>query len=171
MNTNSQASQVLIISASERRFDLLNAVRDCLGVPVSVAVDFHEALNTVSVSPFRAVVLDEGLADLNPAGADQFLARCTDELPIFVKLAISGVPRCVQQIQLAIHRFDREQKIVAASAQHSINSQMRDALTSIFLYGQLALKVPGLPEDAAKHLEAILEAGEVLKKTIGAQQD
>lgn len=171
MNTNSQVNQLLIISASERRFDLQNAVRDSLGIPVLGVADFQEALSAVSISPFRAVVLDEGLVDLNPVGADQFLARCTDELPIFVKLAISGLPRCVQQIQLAIHRFDREQKIVAASAQHAMSSQMCDALTSIFLYGQLALKVPGLPEDAAKHLSAILEAGEVLKKVIGAQVD
>jgi hypothetical protein len=171
MNTNFQASQLLIISSSQRRFDLRGAVHNCLDTPVSVVADFQEAVGAISVSRYRAVVLDEGLADLNPAAADQFLARCTDELPIFVKLAISGIPRCVQQIQLAMRRFDREQQIAAAAVQRYVDSQMRDALTSIFLYGQLTLKVPGLPEDAVKHLDAILEAGEVLKKTIGARLD
>jgi len=166
MNTNVQANQILIISASERRFELQTAIQESFRVAVSVAATFQEALSAVAICPYRAVVLDEGLSDLNPTTADQFLAHCNDELPIFVKLAITGVPRCVQQVRLAMRRFDREQEIAAISAQHSIRSQLRDALTSVLIYSQLALKTPGLPQEATKHLTSVLEAGEALQKAI-----
>ena len=154
MNTNCQASQLLLLSASERRFELQTAISEALQMPVSVAATFADALSAVSLAPYRAVILDEGLADLDPASADQFLARCTDELPIFVKLAITGIPRCLQQVQLAMQRFDREQQIAVASAKHAVRSQVRDALTSILICGQLALKTPGMPPGAPPVLPA-----------------
>ena len=113
---------------------------------MSVAATFQEALNAVAIRQYRAVVLDEGLADLNPTPADHFLSHCGDELPIFVKLAITGVPRCVQQVQLAIRRFDREQQRVAIAARRSIGAQVSDALTSVLIHSQLALKTPRLPQ-------------------------
>jgi hypothetical protein len=134
---------------------------------VSVAGTFQEAVTEVALRPYKAVILDEGLADLDPTSADRFLARCNDELPIFVKLAITGVPRCVQQVQLAIRRFDREQRIIAVSAQNSISAQLRDALTSILIQSQLALNTPGVPEDAIKHIKSILEAANTLQEEIG----
>jgi hypothetical protein len=171
MNTNYQVNKILVISASERRFELQSAIHESLGASVSVAATFQEALSAVALSPCEAVILDESLADLDPTNADHFLAHCADELPIFVKLAITGVPRCVQQVQLAIRRFDREQRIITESARHFLGSQLRDSLTSIFIHGQLALKTPGMPQDAIKHVEAILEAGNALQRTIGPKPD
>jgi hypothetical protein len=166
MNTNDQVSQILIISTSERGSELQNAIHESLNTPVAVVGTFKEALAAVALSPYKAVILDEGLADLDPKGADHFLERCQDELPIFVKLAITGVVRCVQQVQLAIRRFDREQRIVAISAQCSIGSQLRDALTSVLIHSQLALNTPGMPQDAIKHIKSVLEAVDVLQKAI-----
>ena len=147
------------------------AIQESLNVPVSVVTTFQDALSSVAIGHFNAVVLDEGLVDLNPTHADHFLDRCTDELPIFVKLAITGVPRCVRQVQLAMRRFDREQEIGAASAQHSIDSQVRDALTSILVWSQLALRTPSLPEDAVRHIESIMQAGVTLQTLLGPKLD
>lgn len=171
MTIKDQINQILIISTSERRFELQHAIQESLHAPASVAGTFQEAVAAVALRPYKAVILDEGLADLDPTSADHFLARCNDELPIFVKLAITGVPRCVQQVQLAIRRFDREQRIVAVSAQHSISSQFRDALTSILIHSQLALNTPEVPAEAIKHIESVLEAADTLQDAIGPKPD
>jgi hypothetical protein len=166
MTSNVQANQILIVSASERRFELQKSIHESLSVAVSVVATFQEALSAVAISRYQAVVLDEGLADLNPTAADDFLAHCSDELPIFVKLAITGVPRCVQQVQLAIRRFDRERQIIVNAARCSIHSQLRDALTAVLISSQLALKTSGLSQEAMKHLTAVLKAAESLQKSI-----
>ena len=73
----------------------------------------------------------------------------------------------MQQIRLALRRFEREQKLVAGSARHSLDSQMRDALTSILLYAQLALKSQDLPAEAAAHLNSILAAADLIRSHMG----
>lgn len=171
MNTNDRVNEILIISASERRFELQNAVHESLNAPVSVAATFREATTAIARHRFKGVVLDEGLMDLNPAGAEQFLARCNHELPIFVKLAITGLPRCIQQVQLGIRRFDEEQRIATVSAQRSINSQLRDVLTSIVIHSQLALNTFGVPQNAIEHIESVLESADALKKAIGSNAE
>jgi hypothetical protein len=171
MNTKVQDNQLLIISASERRFELQIALHESLGLPVAVAATFQEAIASIAISRYKAVILDEGLADLDPTNADRFLAHCRDELPIFVKLAITGVRRCVQQVQLAIRRFSREQHIVTVSAQHSIGLQLRDGLTSILIHSQLALNSPGLPPDVIEHLNSVLAACDSLQRVIGPKVD
>jgi hypothetical protein len=170
MNTNDK-DQLLIISASERRFELQKALHESLGTPVTIAATFQDATGAIALSRYRAVILDEGLADLDPKNADRFLAHCRDELPIFVKLAITGVRRCVQQVQLAIRRFSREQHIVTVSAQHSIGMQLRDGLTSIRIHSQLALNAPELPANVIEHLNSVLEACDALQKVIGPKVD
>jgi hypothetical protein len=160
----SQSNRLLLVSASERRGELKDAMYESLNVPITIATTFAEALAAIAATPCKAVILDEGLADLDPAGAAQLLERCADELPIFVKLAISGTPRCLQQIQLAIRRFDREQQIALASAQDWVRSQLGDALTSILISCQLTLDMEGLPPAAQKHVSSILAAGEVLQE-------
>ena len=171
MNTNDKANEILIVSSSERGAELQNAIQECLGTPVTIAVTYRAATTAIARSHFKAVILDESLADLEPTNADSFLEHCIDELPIFVKLAITGVSRCVQQVRLALRRFDREQANVTVSAQRIINSQLRDALTSILIHSQLALKTPDLPPDAIKHIKSVLEASIVLQQVIGSKVD
>jgi hypothetical protein len=171
MNTNSQADSFLLVSSSERRFEMQKAIEATLHSQVVLAVTFAEASQAVAISPYRAMILDEALADLDPAGADQFLAHCIEGFPIFVKLAITGLPRCLQQIQLALRRFEREQKSALLTAQHLVRSQMRDALTSIFICAQLALKTPELPPEAARHINSVIEAGEALQSAIAPVLD
>ena len=117
MNTNCQAN-MLLISASQRRFELQRAIKESLNLSVSVVATFQEALSAITTGHFTTVVLDESLMDLDPTQGDRFLNRCSDELPIFLRLAITGIPRSVRQVQLAIRRFDREQKKRAASVRH-----------------------------------------------------
>lgn len=171
MNTEDQISHVLIISASERRFELQKALCGPLQSQVTVAATFQEAAAAVAMRPYLGVVLDEGLADLDPTEASHFLSRCNLEVPIFVKLAITGLPRCVQQIELAFRRFERERQIATTSAQHSISAQVRDALTSIMIHGQLALNSPGIPQDAVRRIELILEGADALQTAIGPRPD
>jgi hypothetical protein len=162
---------VLVVSASERRVELQNALRESLGLPVAVTATFQEAITALSLSRYKAVILDEGLADLDPTNADRLLARCNDELPIFVKLAITGVQRCVQQVQLAIRRFNREQNTLNRSARHSIGLQLRDVLTSIVIHSQLALNSPGLAPDVVEHLNSVLQACDALQEVISPKPD
>jgi hypothetical protein len=162
---------MLLISASQRRFELRTAIQESLNLSVSVVATFQEALSAITTGRFTTVVLDESLMDLDPTQADRFLNRCSDELPIFLRLAITGIPRSVRQVQLAIRRFDREQKKRTASVQHVVDSQVRDALTSILLHSQLALKTPGLPEDASRHIESAIQAGITLSKVLDQQTD
>jgi hypothetical protein len=171
MNTKFQADSLLLVSASERRFELQSALQEALHLQVSVVTSFPKALTSVAQSPYRAAILDESLADLDPAGSDQFLACCTDAFPIFVTLAITGVSRCLKQIQLALRRFDREQRIAELSARDWVRSQFRDGLTSILIYAQLALKTPDVPTDAAKHINSVLEAAEALQQAMSPIPD
>ena len=171
MSMKSQSNRLLLISASERCLELKDAIHNSLNLPVTTATTFAEALAAIAANPCMAVILDEGLADLDPAGAEQFLGRCTDELPIFVKLAISGTPRCLQQIQLAIRRFDREQQIALASTQDWVRSQLGDALTSILISCQLTLDMAGVPPAAQKHISSIMAAGEALQERMSPTRE
>jgi len=153
---------LILITASSHGQELRVAIEESLGAPVDLVSTFAEAMETIFTTRYRAVIIDEGLADLELMDAKRLLDRLTDELPIFVKLAISGVPRCIQQVQSALRRFEREQR----TALYSVTVQLRDSLTSVLVCSQLARKVPGLPPGATERIDSIIEAAEKLQALI-----
>jgi hypothetical protein len=171
MNTDAKANPVLIVTASDGRFELQDRLQETLNEPVSVAATFQEAENAIVLRHFARVILDEGLVDMYPSGADRFLARCSHEQLIYVKLAITRLSRCIQQIRLAVRRFDWEQRAASASAKRSIRSQVRDVLTSIVMHGQLALSNSGLPQATTEHIKSILERAESMQEIIDSKID
>ncbi len=162
MSTTCTDSNLILIAASSRGPELQAAIEEGIGAPVCLMATFADAASAIAVSRYRAVVIDEGLADLEPTNANRLLGRLTDELPIFVKLAISGVPRCVQTVQLALRRFERERH----AAMLSIHGQVRDQLTSILVCSQLAMKVSGLPTGAIEQIECVTKAAESIQQLL-----
>jgi hypothetical protein len=168
MNTNCPVESLLLLSASERRLELQTALQQSLQLSVSIATSFADALSELANAQHSVVVLDEALCDLDPEGMDVFFSRCTGEFPIFVKLAISGAPRCVKQVELGLRRFELEEKVAMCLAHSQVRAQVCDALTTILVHGHLAKDTPGLPAEAGKNITAIVEAGESLNQALSA---
>lgn len=166
MNTTCQVDSLLLLSASERKHELQEALRKHFEIPVAVAASFREGMDELTVTQHRVVVVDEALSDLDPDGCKQFFQRGAEGFPIFVKLAISGAERCVQQVALGLRRYELEQKTLQAAVRNQMRAQLRDSLTTILVCGQLALKHAATSPDAVRNINAMVEAGEAMNAVL-----
>ncbi len=166
MNTNCPVESLLLITASTHGEALQKALRSRLNAPVLLATTLSQAAEELAGSQRRAIVLDEALCDLNPEAAEHFLARCTEEFPIFIKPAISTAERCVVQVMMGLQRMEMEKQNALRTMQKLVHSQVRDALTTILICGPLALKAPGLPPEAGKNISAMMDAAETIHRSL-----
>ncbi|MDR3762492.1 MAG: hypothetical protein P4M01_00200 [Acidobacteriota bacterium] len=170
MNMTLPIESVLLVTASTRRDELRSMLHERLHVPIVLAESFAQAAEALAGSQHRAVVLDEALCDLAPEETSYFLARCTEEFPVFIKPAISTAERCATQVELGLQRMEKEKQALLRAMQRQVYAQVNDALTAILICAPLALKTPGLPPEAVRNLDSVVKAAESMHHALSASE-
>ncbi|MGC1425035.1 MAG: hypothetical protein WA354_00515 [Terracidiphilus sp.] len=160
---------ILIISGIEGVRNCAEAFSKQLEMKVEVAEGRRAALAALRRKEFTAVVVDESLAECDPAGADAIWERSGLAIPLQINFAVSGAARIIREIRAALHRREREQATAMRAATASIERDLKNTVSGLLLQSQLALSQGGVPAAVAEKLRTVVALAGTLRRQLSAQ--
>jgi hypothetical protein len=135
---------------------------------VEVAEGRKAALAVLRQKEFAAVVIDETIADCDPAAAEAIWERAGLAIPLQINFALSGAARLIRDIRAALHRRDREQMLARRAATQAIESELKSTVAGLLLQSELALSGSEASSPVAERLRMVANlAGNLRRQLAG----
>lgn len=166
---------ILIVTGIEGARNCAAVVGAQLGMEVEVAEGRKQALASLKQREFSVVVVDETLAECDPAAAEMIWERSGLAIPLQINFALSGAARLIRDIRAALHRREREQTLARRAAAAAIETELKSTVAGLLLHSQLALNGSEIPQPVADKLRVVADlAGNLrrqLSSPLGAQPE
>jgi len=159
---------ILIVTGVEGARNCANAVAMQLGTEVEVAESRRSALGALRRAEFQAVVIDDTLAECDPAAADAICDHAGLAIPLQINFALSGAARVVREIRSALHRREREQLLARRAASAVIEHELKSTVAGLLLNSELALNGSNLPSQVAERLRLVADLAGSLRNQLNA---
>jgi hypothetical protein len=159
---------ILIVSGIEGIRNCGEVIARQLGTGVEVAEGRRAALSALRSKEFGAVIVDESLAECDPAAADAIWERSGLAIPLQINFALSGAARIVREIRAALHRREREQAVAQRAATAAIEIEVRNTVSGLLLNSELALAQDGVPRAVAEKLRLVADLAGTLRQRLSA---
>jgi hypothetical protein len=141
-------------------------VESQLGTDVEVAEGRKTALNALRHHEFQVIVIDETLAECDPAAAERICEMAGLAIPLQINFAVSGTARLTREIRAALHRREREQSVARRAAAAAIEAELKSTVAGLLLHSQLALNGGGMPEHIVDRLRMVADLAGSLKQQL-----
>ena len=159
---------ILIVTGIEGARNCAAHVQEQLGLEVEAAQGRKDALAMLRQREFAAVVVDERLAECDPAAADAIWERTGLAIPLQINFAISGVERLIREIRAALRRREKEQAAAQRAGCEDIRFAVKDTVSGLWLHAQLALSKDVAPGPVTDELRLVAELADTLRKQLQA---
>ena len=130
---------ILIVTGIEGARNCADVVAKQLGMDVETAEGRKGALAALRQKEFAAVVIDDTIAECDPAAAETIWERAGLAIPIQVNFALSGTARLIRDIRAALNRREREQSLARKAAAVAIETELKSTVAGLLLQSELAL--------------------------------
>ena len=130
---------ILIVTGIEGARNCAAVVAAQLGMEVEVADGRKAALAALRRREFAAVVVDETMAECDPASAEAIWDHASLAIPLQINFALAGASRLIREIRAALHRREREQSLARRAAAAAIETELKSTVAGLLLHSQLAL--------------------------------
>ncbi len=157
---------VLLVTSVAEAENCAAAIGCQLNLAVEVAQNRRAALTSLRRREYSVLVLDESLAESDPAGAEVLWQQAGLAIPLQVNFGISGCNRVLREIRAALQRRERELSLSMRAAAQLMEGEMNTTITGLLLQTQLALAEPGLPPAAAIKLQHIVDLAGALRNQL-----
>src|SRR5487761_257098 len=154
---------VLLVTAMSGAENCAAAVGRQLGLTVEVAENRRTALAALRRREYSVMVLDDGLVEADPSGAEVLWQQAGLAIPVQVNLGISGCNRVLREVRAALQRREREVSLAMRAATQLMEGEMNTTITGLLLQTELALAEPSLPAHVAVKLQQVVELAVVLR--------
>ncbi len=148
---------ILMVTGVEGARNCANAVGAQLGTEVEVVEGRRSALGVLRRGEFQAIVIDETLAECDPAAADAICEQAGLAIPVQINFALAGAARLVREIRSALHRREREQLLARRAASAAIEAELKSTVAGLLLNSELALNGGNLPQQVAERLRVVAD--------------
>ena len=142
---------ILMVAGIEGARNCADVVGTQLGMEVEVAEGRKAALNALRRREFLTVVVDETLAECDPAAAEKICEHAGLAIPLQINFAVSGAAR--------ISRISR-----AAAA--AIEAELKTTVAGLLLHSQLALSGSEVPAPIADRLRLVADLAGSLRQQL-----
>lgn len=157
---------VLLVTGIAGAENCASAIGRQLGLVVELAQNRRTALAALRRRDYAVLVLDEGLVEADPAGAEVLWQQAGLAIPIQVNLGISGCNRVLREVRAALQRREREISLAMRSAIKLMEGEMNTTITGLLLQTQLALAEPTLPAHVATKLQHVVDLAGSLRELL-----
>jgi hypothetical protein len=154
---------ILLIWSSERAPDCATAIEDTFQQRVHVAATLHECCEHLRLVEYSAVVVDQGITEVEPAQADYLFHHLGTAVPVFVNFSISGMERILRELRAAFNRHGRETLVARHTARLALRNELKDDVTALLLSCGIALDDPTLSEATVARMKKVEEAAVQIK--------
>jgi signal transduction histidine kinase len=159
---------ILMVTGIEGARNCAAVVGTQLGMEVEVAEGRKAALAALRRREFAAVVVDETMAECDPAAAETIWDHAGLAIPLQINFALSGAARLIREIRAALHRREREQMLARRAAAAAIESELKTTLAGLLLHSQLALAGSDVPTPIADKLRVVADLAGNLRQQLSA---
>ena len=159
---------ILIVTGVEGARNCAAVVSAQLGMEVEVAEGRKAALAALRHREFAAVVVDETMAECDPAAAEAVWERSGLAIPLQSNFALSGAARLIREIRAALHRREREQILARRAAAAAIENELKTTVAGLLLHSQLALSGAEVPSNVADKLRVVADLAGSLRQQLSA---
>ncbi|MGD0478826.1 MAG: hypothetical protein ABSA42_01570 [Terracidiphilus sp.] len=159
---------ILMVTGIEGARNCAAVVGAQLGMEVEVAEGRRAALAALRRREFLALVIDESLAECDPAAAERICENAGLAIPMQINFAISGAARLIREIRAALNRREREQTLARRAAAAAIESELKTTVAGLLLHSQLALNGDGVPAAVADRLRMVADLAGSLRQQLNA---
>ena len=154
---------VLLVTSIAGAENCATAIGRQLGLAVELAQNRRTALTALRRREYAVMVLDEGLVEADPAGAEVLWQQAGLAIPVQVNLGISGCNRVLREVRAALQRREREVSLAMRAATQLMEGEMNTTITGLLLQTELALAEPSLPTHIAVKLRQVVELAGTLR--------
>ncbi len=130
---------ILIVTGIEGAQNCAAVVGAQMGMEVELAAGRKAALALLRRHEYAAVVVDESMAECDPAAAEAIWEHSGLAIPMQINFALSGAARLIREIRSALHRREREQALARRAAAAAIETELKTTVAGLLLNSQLAL--------------------------------
>ncbi len=162
---------ILLVTGIEGARNCADVVGTQLGMEVEVAEGRRDALARLRKGEFLALVIDETLAECDPAAADRICEQAGLAIPLQINFAVSGAARLVREIRSALHRREREQAVARRAAAAAIEAELKSTVAGLLLHSQLALSGCEVPAPVADRLRVVADLAGSLRQQLSIPLD
>jgi len=159
---------ILMVTGIEGARNCAAVVSAQLGMDVEVAEGRKTAMAALRQREFLAVVVDESLADCDPAAAETIWSHAGLAIPMQISFALSGAARLIREIRAALHRREREQMLARRAAAAAIEAELKTTVAGLLLNSQLALSGSEVPAALAEKLKVVADLAGSLRQQLSA---
>ncbi|HUB28368.1 MAG TPA: hypothetical protein VL967_01680 [Terracidiphilus sp.] len=159
---------ILMVTGIEGARNCAAVVQEKLGMPVEVAEGRSTALAALRKHEFAAIVVDESMAECDPAAAEAIWERAGLAIPLQINFALSGAARIIRDIRAALHRRERELTLARQAAAGAIEAEVRSTLAGLLLNSQLALAAGEVPAGVLDKLRVVADLATSLREQLQA---
>ncbi len=162
---------ILMVTGIEGARNCAAVVGAELDMEVEVAEGRKTALAALRRREFAAVVVDESLAECDPAAAEAIWGQAGLAIPLQINFALSGTARLIRDIRAALHRREREQTQARRAAAADLESELKSTIAGLLLHSQLALNGVESRSPVADRLRVVTELAVNLRQQLSAPAD
>jgi hypothetical protein len=159
---------ILIVTGIEGAQNCAAVVGTQLGMEVELAEGRKAALVALRHREFAAVVVDETIAECDPAAAEAIWEHAGLAIPMQVNFALSGAARLIREIRAALHRREREQTLARRAAAAAIETELKTTVAGLLLNSQLALSGSEVSSPIADKLRVVADLAGNLRQQLSA---
>ncbi len=157
---------ILIVTGIEGARNCAEAVAAQMGMAVESVENRKAALAALRRREFAAVVVDESLAECDPAGAEAIWENAGLAIPLQINFAIAGAARLVRDIRAALNRREREKTLARQAATAAIETELKSTVAGLLLNSQLALSGSEVPAAIAERLRVVADLAGSLRQQL-----
>jgi hypothetical protein len=159
---------ILIVTGVEGARNCAAVVGAQLGMEVEVAEGRKAALGALRHREFLAVVVDETMAECDPAAAEAIWEHAGLAIPMQINFALSGATRLIREIRSALHRREREQTLARRAATAAIETELKTTVAGLLLHSQLALSGSEVSSPIADKLRVVADLAGNLRQQLNS---
>ncbi len=157
---------ILMVTGIEGARNCAKLVGSQLDTEVEVAEGRKQALAALRHREFAVILVDETLAECDPAAAESIWERAGLAIPLQINFALSGTARLIREIRAALHRREREQKVARLAATVAIETEFKTTLAGLLLHSQLALSEQEIASPLSEKLRLVADLASSLRQQL-----
>ena len=158
--------RILIVTGIEGAENCVAALSRLLEHTCELANGRKAAIIALKRGEYAAVVLDEGIVDTDPAGADLIWEHTALAVPVQVNFALAGAQRLAREIRMALNRRERELALSHEAATQAIQMELKSTLSGLLLHSQLALADHEVSPPLAEKLRIVADLAGSLRQQL-----
>ncbi len=159
---------ILIVTGIEGAQNCAAVAGAQMGMEVEVAAGRKAALALLRRHEYAAVVVDETMAECDPAAAEAIWEHAGLAIPMQINFALSGAARLISEIRAALHRREREQTLARRAAAAAIETELKTTVAGLLLNSQLALSGSEISSPITEKLRVVADLAGSLRQQLSA---